>query len=375
MHILERIREESQLVLALNSLPRDLDDVYIRLLGGIPEADRPFVRRVLLWIAGHASCDRLRDQGIHIDTLLAAVCDDLQHGTGRTYRYTTEDLQELCGCLITTHEAELPFDDFLTDLCMTQDPEGRCIVYKKERWHDPDDTPKGYFVRIAHYTVMEFLASDRIITSPAQWCSLAWADIEDEFFRSVLRQALAADPTGSSVDWVRDREPYCLTLVPLIIEATDFTNPELLAACAQYFLPTSAHYSRLCQIQGHLLTGCRDARSFCVAKMPVYDPRLPLTDYQDNDPNAWAIIGMLVSSNKNLAMEFIKSVLGWGHDETAGKELLITFLEWRLDGTARFQTYRATVMELDQMRYGEGGIFTSHVVDGLSGIDAPGPEL
>src|SRR4051794_35521551 len=120
MQILGRIREESQLVAALNSLPQDLDEIYLRLLDGIPNADRPFIHRILLWIAGHASSGRLRDEGIHIDLLVSAVCDDLYHMTGSTYRYTAADVRELCSCLITVGEIELPFTDFLTELHTTQ---------------------------------------------------------------------------------------------------------------------------------------------------------------------------------------------------------------------------------------------------------------
>ena len=346
MQIIERIREESQLVAALNSLPQDLDEIYIRLLDGIPHADRTFVHRLVLWIAGHASSGRLRDEGIHIEALLTAVCDDLRHMTGSTFRYTAEDVRELCGCLITVKECDLPFTDFLTEPHMTQGPGGECIVSKLDK--PPEDRPKGYFVRIAHYTVMEFLISGRIAASPARWCSMASVDIADGFFRSVLRQALTADPTGASADWVRDREPYCLTLVPRIIRLVDITNPDIIDLCIRYFLPTSPHYPRLRRIQEHLATGCSDAQTFYVAGLPVCDPTLPPSEYQHNDQNAWALSGML-SCNKKLAVAFMRT-LGWSHDEAAGKRLVASFLDGREDGTARFLTYRGTLGQLDQWR-------------------------
>ncbi|RYP39897.1 hypothetical protein DL767_002016 [Monosporascus sp. MG133] len=293
MQITERIREESQLIDALNSLPQDLDQVYIRLLDEIPDADHLFVRRVLLWIAGHASSGRLRDQGIHIETLITAVCDDLQHMTGNAYRYTAEDVRELCGCLITVEERRLPFTDFLTELHFTPGHGGECIIYKEDY---PEDAPKGYFVKIAHYTVMEFLASDRIAASPARPFSMASVDIRAEFFRSVLRQSLTADPAGASADWVRDREPYCLTLAPLIIPNVNFSDPDVLNLCVRYFLPTSPHFPRLRRIQCYLAAGCDDAQSFYLARLPVYNPTLPPSEYQRNDPNVWALLGPLAAA-------------------------------------------------------------------------------
>ncbi|KAM7214960.1 hypothetical protein V8F06_009637 [Rhypophila decipiens] len=297
MNILERIRE-------------DLDEVYIRLLDGIPEIDRPCVRRVLLWIAGHPSCNRLRDQGIHIDALVGTVCDDLQHLTGRTYRYTAQDLRELCGCLITVQEHKLPFTDFLTEVCMARVAEGDCIVYKKGQYLE--EPPKGYFVSIAHYTVMEFLASDRILASPVRWCFMRLVDIADEFSRSVIRQSLAADPAGSSADWVRDREPYCLTLVPLVLQNINIDNPEMLD------LSNSGPPS-------YRLRG----------RLPVYDPRLLPSEYQHNDPDAWAILGMIVSYNRTLAERYMRSFTGLKYDDMMGKELLVTLLKSRGDGMAR----------------------------------------
>ncbi|KAK4214916.1 hypothetical protein QBC37DRAFT_420170 [Rhypophila decipiens] len=343
MNILERIREESQLVHALNCLPHDLDEVYIRLLDGIPEIDRPFVRRVLLWIAGHSSCNRLRDQGIHIDALVGAVCDDLQHLTGRTYRYTADDLRELCGCLITVQEHKLPFTDFLTEVCMARVAEGDCIVHKKGK--HLEEPPKGYFVSMAHYTVVEFLASDRILASPVRWCFMRPVDIADEFSRSVIRQSLTADPAGTSADWVRDREPYCLTLVPLVLQNINIDNPEMLDLCVRYFLPTSPHYSRLGQIQAHLVTGCEDAQSFLMARLPVYDPRLLPSEYQHNDPDAWAILGMIVSYNRTLAERYTRSFTGLKYNDMVGKGLLVTLLKSRGDGMARYKTYRTTLGE------------------------------
>ena len=334
MQILEHIRDESQLIDSLNSLPSDLDEIYLRLLSAIPEPDRLFVRRVLLWIAGHSFAGRLRDKGIHLDVLVSAVCDDLQNLTGRTYRYTADDVRELCGCLITVTERPLPFTDFLRPLHMLPPLGGECKFYIKAG--NDEDAPMGSFVSIAHYTVLEFLSSERIASSSAQYFSMTQRDVKNSFFNSVLRQSLAADPSGILADWVRDREAYCLTLVPLIMPTEpDSIDPDTLELCVQYFLPTSSHFPRLRTIQYYLVAGCSSARAFYIARLPVYNPAVAPSQYEGNDPNVWALLAMLMTNSRAVAHVFRRK-LGWDENEAGDKEIEAAFFI-RGKGTAMVQ--------------------------------------
>ena len=383
MHYVERLRQESQLLQTLADLPKDLYEIYARSLERIAEVDDDclFVRRALLWIAGHASSGRLRNQGIHIDLLVSAVCDDLKHMTGKDWLYTVEDLKELCGCLITIKQAPLPFTDFLAELEVVQpnnsgtlpgtEEEG-VFIYRKE---DPDylngddPPPEGEFVKIAHYTVIEFLASERLRTATAsssgnsiQQFSLTVDEIQHEFFRSVLRQALAADPAGTSADWVRDREPYCLTLAPLIMAGKpECARPVAMELCIPFFLPTRPHFSRLRLVQSYLAAGCWDAQSFFAARLPIHDPTIPSVAYSDNDPNLWALAGMLLTNCDVVAAMFLAS-LGWKYEKLAHDErrtIVASFLDGRyntLDNArgsraAVVRTYRGTLADVLEARY------------------------
>lgn len=317
MQIVERIREETQLIDALNSLPPTIDDIYLRILLAIPQPDRAFVRQALLWIAGHSASGRLHDKGIHIDVLVSAVCDDLLRSTGKRYLYTADDLQELCSCLITVTAEPLPFTDFLSDVSINQRTGEAFWTHR----YLESEAPIGRFVKIAHYTVIEFLVSDRIRSTAAKSFSLSWPEITNEFFNSVLEQSLAADPTAESADWVRDREPYCLTLLPLIIpNSLDDLDDATVDRCIAYFLPSSPHFPRLRRIQYYLCGGCPSAQAFHMARLPVYHPGLPPSTYERNDPYVWALLGMRATGCFELSVA-LKMKLGWDPSTIATRQI------------------------------------------------------
>jgi hypothetical protein len=347
MQVLERIREESQLVEALCNLPRDLDELYTRFLESIANEDRLFVRQTLLWIEGHANAGRLKDNGIHIDVLVSAVCDDLRHMTGRSYRYTAEDVKSLCGFLITVSNSPLPFTEFLSEIHVTPTNGDNWHIYRP--FNDDQGKPNGSFVTIAHYTVMEFLASERIAASSVRHFALSSGEIGDEFDESVLRQALAADPAGTSVDWVREREPYCLTLVPLIAVRLNAKNPRVLDRWTAYFQPTSPHFPRIGRIQLYLATGCLPAQSFYMAQLPVRHSALPPSTYQGNSPEALALLGMVVTNNRGLAEAFSRR-MGWDGEAARGQQVVASFLDGCEWGPAILRTYQGTVHDLAKMR-------------------------
>ena len=348
MQILERIREESRLLEALNDLPRDLDEIYTRVLMGVDEENRRFVRHVLLWIVGHSRSGRLRDEGIYADVLVSAVSDDMRHMTGGTYRYTTEDLMELCGCLITVKEHTLPFTEFLSDLQTFPTREGEYRI--KRTSANLLIAPTGAFVTFAHYTVMEFLSSERLSASPAAQFSLASKATAQEFRNSVLRQALASDPTGTSTDWIRDREPYCLTLVPLIMRRMEGIDPTFFEQCIPYFHPASPHYPRIGRIQQYLATGSTEAQSFYMAQMPVYPSELTPPADHFNDPTTWAILSMVASRNENLA-RLLAAKANFDRSGALAHEVVACFIDGDennndKEGEAVVRTYRGTLWDV-----------------------------
>ncbi|KAK3997926.1 hypothetical protein QBC44DRAFT_314667 [Cladorrhinum sp. PSN332] len=342
MQILERVREESQLYEALKNLPRDLDEIYTRELDRIPANDRLFVRRALIWILGHMESPWMTEQGINIELLVDAVCDDLRHLTGKSWFYTAEDLKELCGCLITTEQELLNHTELFARVRFgaaqseAQSGTTGCAITKGCDLFRQDvckTVPTGEFVRIAHFTVLEFLRSTRMAGTygpAAQYFFLDHGQVTTEFVDSVLRQALAVNCITGLVDWVRDRETYCLTLAPAIPisrEIADNDDNPVLRSLISYFQPTGQHVPSVRLIQTHTLTG-RDANSdsFMITRLPFHHPEVPASVYARNDPNVWAILGMITTYNYPLARSFLR-ILGWDYKTLAEKEVVASFLE------------------------------------------------
>ncbi|KAK4159498.1 hypothetical protein QBC43DRAFT_326990 [Cladorrhinum sp. PSN259] len=393
--IIERIREETKLIEALSNLPKDLHQVYMRVLERVPADDRLFVQRALFWIIGHTSARRMRDQGIHIDVLVSAVCDDLLHSTGKRWNYTAEDVKELCGCFITVRALPLPYTDFLDELRFEEEEnESIWHIYKKQQT-ETRTVPKGEFVKIAHYTVVEFLESD--INNPIhRQFSFDQNTLQREFLKSILRQALAVSTSSTCVDWVRDREVYCLTLVPLFIagrltlpdaDCAILDDPEILDSCTSYFMPTKPHFQRLRLIQCYLVAGCEDAQIFYMARLPVYYPGTPPEWYhQVNDPTVWALLAMFASANVGLATK-VMNKRGITAKEFLNRTVMASFVYglsvpeqeilkcWRTrsagdsvrqdEVVARIRKYHCTVEEIIKSR----GISVVHVPHLCNGHD------
>jgi hypothetical protein len=262
---MERLRHESQILAALKDLPKDLAETYIRIFESIPETDQDFVRRVFIWICGHAGGLWMKDTGIDADLLVSAVSYDLA-GTSPGSRYDCDDLRELCGCLITFS------------------PEARDISREHgENLQTPDkmDHKKGDFreqtvghpnlVSLAHYTVMEFLVSPIILKTPVSQFALDEVTIFNEFALSCLKQALSADPEGTSTDWDRDREAYCLTLVcALGLRFQYFANkPDIQGLLIQYYDPSASHFARLPAIQDRIVHSQGVSQNYMLRRLPV----------------------------------------------------------------------------------------------------------
>ncbi|KAK0647123.1 hypothetical protein B0T16DRAFT_458984 [Cercophora newfieldiana] len=241
---IERLRDPEQLPEALENLPRDLNETYIRIFEAIPEPDRQFVRHVLVWIVGDSWAPWLVSRGINAGILVEAVAYDL-HGPRRPL-FDFDYFQELCGCLITV---ESNVDDRGSALPGSPRPT------------TPNDG--DMFVSLAHYTVLEFLTSPRILQTPVYEFAISEADIEHQFGISVLRQALAADPDGAGTDWARDREAYCLTLGCALNEGlTCLDSDHIRELFVRYIDPSQPHYRRFRGIQERAARSRKDGSGF-----------------------------------------------------------------------------------------------------------------
>lgn len=121
---LGKLNTESEVRNALQDLPKDLDETYTRILVNIGESNRPYALRALNWLLVPMETKRLTT-----DVLAVAVTMPCQGGKFRLEEqlFDPSRLHDIFGCLIT--------------------------VVKGRR---------GDYFRLAHYTVKEFLLSDRI---------------------------------------------------------------------------------------------------------------------------------------------------------------------------------------------------------------------
>ncbi|KAG4262097.1 hypothetical protein FPRO03_10970 [Fusarium proliferatum] len=224
---IERLRDQSKLQLLLSNLPKDLSETYVRIFEVIPEDDRPLVRRVLTWIIGHSQAAWLYDVGVNANLLLSAVTYE-HFGyeiEGQNSIIDFEYLQEICSCLITVRY--VPGDIFDS---RQEDSTG---LQAEEATGEQD-----LYVSLAHYTVLEFLVSPHVFQPNFAFFAMSPELIRLKFAKSVLKQALSADPEGTNTDWIHDREAYCLTLgcalyIHDILAESDLQDLFLLEDCAE----------------------------------------------------------------------------------------------------------------------------------------------
>ncbi|KAK4444242.1 hypothetical protein QBC34DRAFT_360671 [Podospora aff. communis PSN243] len=277
---IERLRDPTQLMTALENLPRDLNETYIRIFDAISVADRPFVCRVLTWIIGHSRAPWMVSRGISAKVLVEAVAYDL-HGPGRP-SFDLDYIQELLGCLILVENEE----DGDESKCLTSEAEDDTVGFGDAK----------LFVSLAHYTVLEFLTSPNILQSHVSCFATTEAAINSQFGMSVLQQAVAANPNGTSCDWVYDREAYCLTLGAAlnIHEIYAFiTTPEAKELFVRYIDPSSPHYRRFEAIQEHATCSDEEFSSyFWLRRLPA---KVFITNEQSVKEHAARVLLSLVA--------------------------------------------------------------------------------
>jgi hypothetical protein len=227
-----RLRPDPRIIRdALATLPKDLDSTYERIFLDIPEEERTLVQQCLQWTDYHGS---LTDNGIPLAILLQAVetCDDDASGADDTAHYDEEALREACGCLIQIS----PGYGFNVPDSLTES--------------DYLDLKQTQIVSFAHYTVREFLGSDRIAKSEAIYFRLG-----SQTLHNTMRAVLLAAHRFSLNDW-SDMESPC--------DAVMFRQEDVSCPDRHWCEGTSDH-SPLESLTGILekLTG--NFRSYCAA--------------------------------------------------------------------------------------------------------------
>ena len=182
LDILRRLSTVSRIRMALRDLPGTLDETYYRIFSYVSKDDWPFLRHVLHMICSH---DKLHeDMRLSSKLIVSAFPFMAEHGPESVYTfdhfYNSDLLKEICGYLVTFGQDDELFEETAI---------------------------------FAHYTIREFLESDRISTGPAGYFFLQQERAEKDFIVSAFQQALTVesyDHSGISNEELEDNYPIML---------------------------------------------------------------------------------------------------------------------------------------------------------------------
>ncbi|KAF5586691.1 ankyrin repeat [Fusarium pseudocircinatum] len=255
---IERLRDQSKLQQLLSDLPKDLGETYVRIFEAIPEEDRPLVRCILTWVIGHSQANWVYHVGVNAKLLLSAVTyDHFGYETvGQNSIIDLEYLQEICSCLITVRHVSGDIFHW---------PIGESPRLQNKESTDDQDL----YVSLAHYTVLEFLVSPHVFQPNFAFFAMSPELIRLKFAKSVLNQALAADPKGTNTDWIHDREAYCLTLGCALYMHDILADSDLQDLFLRYINPCAPHYSRFEAIQSKIIQSDEDSRCYFLRHIPA----------------------------------------------------------------------------------------------------------
>lgn len=252
LHNIGRLGDKTRLVSVLQDLPQDLSETYVRIFSAIPENDRQFVTRVLVWVYGDSVAPWPVDRGINAKLLLEAVTFELYGSVSAcgSRVFDLDYLQDLCGCLIAI--ANHPKQSVLTG--------------------DESTDGANCYITLAHYTVWEFLTSEHILSTPVSHFEMSTTAVHRDYATSILRQAITADPEGTETDWRRDRIPYCLVLGCALKSAKYLQTREDLDLIFEFLDPRRPHYRRFRGVQQRTCEPAADdewAFQFSVLHIPA----------------------------------------------------------------------------------------------------------
>ncbi|KAF2101197.1 hypothetical protein NA57DRAFT_72640 [Rhizodiscina lignyota] len=180
--ILGRLYAESDIRAALRSLPRTLDETYERIFSLIPDEQRVLVRQVLINICAHNDS---RVDSVYSDVLVSAAMFQLYPKINENEKtfIDSDSLKDICGCLVTISRDEEGVELY-GEGTFPDHANGNTFDYDGD-FYDPGPT-----VSFAHYTVREYLESDRISCSCMAFFSLSEATAMREFARTAFSKVL-----------------------------------------------------------------------------------------------------------------------------------------------------------------------------------------
>ena len=162
----------------MKTLPKTLDETYDRVLLKLTEEEHQFVHHTLQLILYHNNLYSGKSYGsIPCAVLIKGVETSLAGVTSSQSDrfYDHETLRELCGCLINVTSEHTTFND------KSMKPFG-----EKEARFKLDDLT----VSFAHYTVREYLGSNRISKISTAYVTSCKEDLKQHFMRMMFSEAL-----------------------------------------------------------------------------------------------------------------------------------------------------------------------------------------
>lgn len=249
----------------------------------------------------------MNDKGIDANLLVSAVLYDLAQAQPEcgTLFYDCDDLRELCRCLITISPEVRIVSTAGTENSETLDND----MIKDENKVQPDPyqlAGHSNLVSLAHYTVLEFLASSLIHKTVVSEFALDKVTIFNEFALSCIKQALSANPEGRATDWERDREASCLTRVCALGLRFDYFAHrfDIQDLLLQYYDPTSNHFARLPAIQQRIIHYQGGSQPYMLSRLPLLTDALH--ELTHSQLHAATLLNLLCASQTALVPRFLK---------------------------------------------------------------------
>lgn len=314
LDILRRLRHEDKIKASLQNLPKGLDESYERIFSLIDTEDRDLVKHALHWLCFHNLLwsDYYHESptiSILLDSYIFSSTDRHNSNTNEGQHFIDANtLKEICGCLLSY--SVIDFDGELETS-----------------------------VILAHYTVREFLESDRTTSPSAVFFRIgrdeSYADFYDVIFRYPLGIEQSTRAIGNTKSSRIGLEEYCQLSATRALH----TQP----GCVQYGLAlefldfSKLHYKALVATL-KALASTRSPIKYRVNSWHTLFSDIDWSNYH-GDFQIAMLINLLHSGLLQLAQEFCPSVskasteatlqvsmFAWSHWENA-------FIDWKFKGT------------------------------------------
>lgn len=207
---------------ALYSLPKSLDQTYDRILQSIPDEYRRQAQTALQWLAYSARPLRLSELAEAVAVEPECGWDFLDNRL-----FDRQKILTICSSLVTVSDGVLtvfpkpsPFEVPLPFEILSEDDE----VYSEGAYTVSSETPNDCEIRLAHYSVKEYLASERILQGPCSFFATLDTAAQVLISKTCLTYLSLFDKPDSLP---RER---CYEEFPLLVYAAEYWHKHAQAA-------------------------------------------------------------------------------------------------------------------------------------------------